>query len=164
LFLTSLATLAVFPLLTWALFISVRLPGTALARRLHDEWSAGTKEEALKGARLWAVAGLITHILIAVLVVSLSVPSGPTAVLFHAPHIFSLAVQGVLVGLALTGTLPLMRLILPEPRRFRLSTLVSVGPSVPLSLATLARLLPGRLTATSPAAQPLPLAPQTARR
>ena len=140
---TNLAALAILPIAMWAIVIFMFVPANRVARRLRESWVANTKEEAVEGARAWAVVGLLVHIVVLAITVLLVGSQNQHAgqILRNEPHVFQLSIQGLMFGLALGILVPLTRLLLPESRRFRLTTLVTIGPSLPTSFLMLIMLI-----------------------
>ena len=134
----NVGALAILPIAMWAVVIFAFLPRNTLARLLRETWRANTQEEAIQGARVWAVIGTVSHLTI-LGVTGLLIGSGnkEAAQILRVHHPLQLGVQGLMFGFALTSLVPLMRVLLPEVRRFPLMTLVGIGPSLPTSFLTL---------------------------
>jgi hypothetical protein len=137
----TLAALVSFPAAMWALAcIAVFLPNH-YARILRIGLSAASKSEAISPARAWTFASFGAHVAVLVAVFFCPGRAQGFQASSRSSSAFWSVVAGIVLGLATGGLLPLLRMLLPKERNFRILTLVALDRSIPFSSVSLAAIV-----------------------
>jgi len=125
----SLIGLTILPGIVWASAIYVSVSKSGFASKLRAARNAGSKQKIGEGARSWAFYAVLVYL----------TALGATVVWLKAQQFInapSLAVRfardltlGVLLGLTITGIIPVFLALQPKPRKFSLPVLAGIGSS-----------------------------------
>jgi hypothetical protein len=137
----TLGAVLSFPVAMWALaFIALFLPNQ-YARILRIGLSAASKSEAISPARAWTFASFGAHVVVLIAVFFCLGRMQGFRVSSDSLRAFWSVVAGIVLGLATGGLLPLLRMLLPKERKFRILTLVALDRSLPFSSVSLAAMV-----------------------
>jgi len=136
---SDLVALAILPAAICAQQLFVALSPSQTASQLRTALTAKTKQQANEGARLWAVYGLTTYlIVIVVLLLWLTHEKLTVVELVLKPSRFPHEVlKGAIFGLTLIGTLLIFRRFFPEAKKFGFMILAGIASPVWIRISAL---------------------------
>ena len=134
---STLGALLSFPVAMWTLAFIARFLPNQFARILRIGLSVESKAEAISGARAWTFASFGAHVSVLVAVFYCVGKAPGFQISPRGANAFWSVIAGAVLGLAMGGLLPLLRMLLPKERNFRILTLVALDRSLPFSSLTL---------------------------